>query len=317
MEKTVDVQNQNSSLTSEEKSSNSSENVLLPQQTKQLSTTSDHAQEVNKLKQKDVEGEEKSDRKEESPSLPSPQKPKEQPFTEGKSSLDENVPKSENVPQTENSSAATATATPQKIESQPKENMEPVSELNVNETLASNETKKDILHSPSPTEQKENGDLVINKITASSYQVIHGESHGHVHEEGSQDSQHYVIVEMDDSPNGGATAPTAPLLALPMASASRTIHKQAAVCIQCSKLVTEEVSDPVLNIMCKCSDTSLLHLSCKDAWSQLKGDKCSQCDQKIKVKSVRLRSFSPQTNSDNSQDPEVTTWKRSWCCWHD
>ena len=36
--------NQNSNLPSEEKSSNSSENVLLSQQTKQLSTTSDLAQ---------------------------------------------------------------------------------------------------------------------------------------------------------------------------------------------------------------------------------------------------------------------------------
>ncbi|XP_047952550.1 uncharacterized protein LOC125198171 [Salvia hispanica] len=124
--------NQNSNLPSEEKSSNSSENVLLSQQTKQLSTTSDLAQEVNDVKQKEVDGEAKSDGKEESPPLPSPQQPKEQP--EGKSSL------AENVSQSENSSAATATTTttPQKIElqknliiEQPKENKDPGSELNV------------------------------------------------------------------------------------------------------------------------------------------------------------------------------------------
>ncbi|KAG6435413.1 hypothetical protein SASPL_100286 [Salvia splendens] len=283
--------NQNSNLPSEEKSSNSSENVLLSQQTKQLSTTSDLAQEVNDVKQKDVDGKAKSDRKEESPSPPSPQQPKEQP--EGKSSLDQNVP------QLENSSAATATTTPQKIElqknliaEQPEENKDPGSELNVNETLASNETKKDILNSPSPKDQKIS-DENTTTITVKANSTV---------------GQLYVIVEIDDTTNGGATVP---LLPLPGDSASRTVHKQEATCIQCYALVTEE--SEMLNIKCKCSDTSLLHLDCKEAWLQLKGDKCSHCDQRIIVKSVTLQaSFSPQPNTDNSHAPEleVSTWKR-------
>ncbi|XP_047976715.1 uncharacterized protein LOC125218943 isoform X2 [Salvia hispanica] len=288
--------NQNSNLPSEEKSSNSSENVLLSQQTKQLSTTSDLAQEVNDVKQKEVDGEAKSDGKEESPPLPSPQQPKEQP--EGKSSL------AENVSQSENSSAATATTTttPQKIELQ-----------------------KNLII------EQENDDLVINKITANSSQVISDENTTTTVKASSKvnpgegqlrvyiPGQHYVIVEIDDTTNGGATVP---LLPLRVDSASTIVHKEEATCIQCNALVTEEwvrQGLAILNIKCKCSDTSLLHLICKEAWLQLKGDKCSHCDQKIRVKSVKLGFSFPQTDSDNSHAPEleVSTWKRSCCCWHD
>ncbi|XP_047978137.1 uncharacterized protein LOC125220060 [Salvia hispanica] len=325
------VENQNSNLPSEEKSSNSSQIETVSQQTKQLSITSDLPQEVNDVKQKDGEAK--------SPSLPSPHQPKKQP--EVKSTLDENVP------QSKNSSAATATS--QKIElrknlitEQPKENKDPGSELNVNET------KKDILHSPSPTDQKENDYLVINMIsTASSSQVISDENTttitvqasstvnpGQGHQRFYEPGEYYVIVPKDGNTNGGATASTVPLLRLPGDGEPRTVHKQEANCIQCSALVKEELVTEefvILNIECKCSNTSLLHLDCKDAWLQRNGDKCSRCDKKFTVKSVTLGFSSPQTNSDNSHAPapqtnsdnslapelEVTTWKRTWFCWHD
>ncbi|XP_057766309.1 uncharacterized protein LOC130986790 isoform X3 [Salvia miltiorrhiza] len=184
---------QNSQLSCEEKSP---QDILLALQTNQqlLSTnspTANHAQEKIILEAKDA-GDAISCRKEESPPLSSPQQPKAQPFTKDDESL-----LNENVPHSENSSAATAIS--QNVESQlmvmkPKENVAPAgSQLNVNETLASNE--KDNPHTPSETDIDEETDDPSTGTNASS-QVVRSENRRFFQQ---APELYYVTEEIDDN----------------------------------------------------------------------------------------------------------------------
>lgn len=90
------------------------------------------------------------------------------------------------------------------------------------------------------------------------------------------------------------------------------IPKLCLACIQCSKLVSEADSDHVLIIKCKCSVTSdhLVHDSCKDKWSRIRGDTCSFCPEQIMYKKVKISPDFTQTTGDSSQRPKLSKWNR-------
>ncbi|KAL1543038.1 hypothetical protein AAHA92_20056 [Salvia divinorum] len=115
----------------------------------------------------------------------------------------------------------------------------------------------------------------------------------------------YNVVQLD-----GVAVPTQN----PTASSTvalTTIHRQRAVCRQCSKLVTDADSDHVSIIKCNCSGTSeLVHDGCKDEWSRFRRGTCSVCRQQIMFERVKISTHPPQATGDNSQGPQVSKWKR-------
>ncbi|KAL1543046.1 hypothetical protein AAHA92_20064 [Salvia divinorum] len=120
----------------------------------------------------------------------------------------------------------------------------------------------------------------------------------------------YNVVQID-----GVAVPTQNPIASSSTVALTTIHRQRAVCRQCSKLVTDADSDHVSIIKCNCSGTSdLVHDGCKDEWSRFIRGTCSVCHQQIMFERVKLSTHPPQAIGDNSQSPQVSKWKRFWCC---
>lgn len=348
------AQIQNCQLSSEVKSmllsSYSTQDIALALEINEPSTRSsaDNADHENLVQQATDVGDTIPDRKDESPSLSSPQQQKAKsaidPFTEEKSLFDKDVPPSKN------STAATSKEVEQhvmnlnplqkgenhdpkekmkedhrdhdsvnvdgeseKIEEplssqenqQPKENVAPGSEMNLKEKSASNGTEKDTTLPQKDTSRSSSEidleEIAIETNIKASTQVVPTESRRIFME-----NEIFVIkMELESNSNGIVNS-------IPIISGKEdesTIHKQKAICRHCSVLISQE--SRVFNAKCECTKTSLIHKDCKDAWSRVKGDKCSHCDQQIQCTTVMVASIPSQTCSGENPEMPISS---SWCC---